>query len=303
MRLVGTTKPTIGQIRDRSHWNSANLVPQDPVMLGLCSQVDLDAEVEKAAKRVDKERKAMGLPPLEASDTLLPTAETTGYETPGQPASEEQAPTAENIFGAVSPREQAPEDQAEAAEAARVFAKLQDIKGGEGGEGDAGAEPSEAAAAPEAASEGAEPEAGAASESEPKGGAESASSSPFADLAALATPATEQPAADKNQAHLDAVAKYVPDYDEAIARAIIRHLGIALMSKDASLVACSSKDELERVRESWCKKKLELEQSDDDLDAMIKEICETMKADHQKNRVAFYYLLAAKADKLSTLAS
>ena len=49
-RLVGTTKSTIEQIRDRSHWNSANLTAMDPVTLGLCSQIDLDMEVEKAAK-------------------------------------------------------------------------------------------------------------------------------------------------------------------------------------------------------------------------------------------------------------
>lgn len=49
-RLVGTTKTTIEQIRDRSHWNSANLAPMDPVTLGLCSQIDLDLEVEKASK-------------------------------------------------------------------------------------------------------------------------------------------------------------------------------------------------------------------------------------------------------------
>ena len=57
MRLVGTTKPTIAQIRDRTHWNSAQLTPQDPVTLGLCSQIDLDAEVKKAARRIDRERK------------------------------------------------------------------------------------------------------------------------------------------------------------------------------------------------------------------------------------------------------
>ena len=50
MRLVGTTKPTIAAIRDRTHWNSANLTPSDPVTLGLCSQLELDMEVEKAAK-------------------------------------------------------------------------------------------------------------------------------------------------------------------------------------------------------------------------------------------------------------
>ena len=50
MRLVGTTKTTIAQIRDRTHWNSANLTPADPVTLGLCSQIELDMEVEKAGK-------------------------------------------------------------------------------------------------------------------------------------------------------------------------------------------------------------------------------------------------------------
>ncbi|MDK1491063.1 DUF1013 domain-containing protein [Sinorhizobium sp. 7-81] len=49
-RLVGTTKTTIEQIRERTHWNSANLTPMDPVTLGLCSQIDLDLEVERAAK-------------------------------------------------------------------------------------------------------------------------------------------------------------------------------------------------------------------------------------------------------------
>ncbi len=49
-RLVGTTKSTIEQIRDRTHWNSTNLAPMDPVTLGLCSQIDLDMEVEKASK-------------------------------------------------------------------------------------------------------------------------------------------------------------------------------------------------------------------------------------------------------------
>src|SRR5215212_7545608 len=50
MRLVGTTKTTIQQVRDRTHWNSASLSPMDPVTLGLCSQIDLDFEVQRAAK-------------------------------------------------------------------------------------------------------------------------------------------------------------------------------------------------------------------------------------------------------------
>ena len=50
-KLVGTTKPTINAVRDRSHWNSPNIKPQDPVTLGLCKQMDLDSAVTKAAKR------------------------------------------------------------------------------------------------------------------------------------------------------------------------------------------------------------------------------------------------------------
>jgi hypothetical protein len=50
MRLVGTTKSTIDSVRDNSHWNSANIAPMDPVTLGLCTQIDLDLEVKRAAK-------------------------------------------------------------------------------------------------------------------------------------------------------------------------------------------------------------------------------------------------------------
>ena len=47
-RLIGTTKPTIGAIRDRSHWNMNNITARDPVGLGLCNRQDLDKEVLKA---------------------------------------------------------------------------------------------------------------------------------------------------------------------------------------------------------------------------------------------------------------
>jgi hypothetical protein len=69
MRLVGTTKSTIASIRDRTHWNSANLTPMDPVTLGLASQTDLDLEVQRA----NKEKPA----PVDTGATLLPAAETT----------------------------------------------------------------------------------------------------------------------------------------------------------------------------------------------------------------------------------
>ena len=51
MKLVGTTKTTIAAIRDRTHWNAPNIKPVDPVSLGLCSQIDLDFAVQKAARK------------------------------------------------------------------------------------------------------------------------------------------------------------------------------------------------------------------------------------------------------------
>lgn len=53
-KLIGTTKATITKVRDRTHWDSANIRPVDPVTLGLCSQIELDEVIAKAA---DKRRK------------------------------------------------------------------------------------------------------------------------------------------------------------------------------------------------------------------------------------------------------
>jgi uncharacterized protein len=53
-RLIGTTKSTIEAVRDRTHWNSSNLKPRDPVLLGLCTQTDLNAAVARARKALGK---------------------------------------------------------------------------------------------------------------------------------------------------------------------------------------------------------------------------------------------------------
>ncbi len=89
MRLVGTTKTTLQAIRDRTHWNSAGLSPMDPVALGLCSQMDLDFEVNRAAKDrpVEEDR----------GQTLIPTEITTGRSGPA-PA------TQANVFGTTAPQ-------------------------------------------------------------------------------------------------------------------------------------------------------------------------------------------------------
>src|SRR5271166_1587902 len=74
MRLVGTTKSTIDAIRDRTHWNATNLAPMDPVTLGLCSQIDLDFEVHRAAKEKPAEP--------DSGATLLPAEVTTAEKRP-----------------------------------------------------------------------------------------------------------------------------------------------------------------------------------------------------------------------------
>jgi hypothetical protein len=111
MRLAGTTKTTIAAIRDRTHWNSAALSPMDPVTLGLCSQIDLDFEVQRAAK----DRPALV---QDHSPTLIPAEETT------QP--DYYAPTShEDVFGS-SPAKV--EEEEEEIDVESVFGKLKDLK-------------------------------------------------------------------------------------------------------------------------------------------------------------------------------
>lgn len=96
------------------------------------------------------------------------------------------------------------------------------------------------------------------------------------------------------------VKKYVPDADAKAIAGIIRYCGIALQSRDASLVSFSDKDELARVRDNFLKKKLGLTEPDADLDKAIADVGGKMKGDRTKNRVTVYYLLAEHFGKLST---
>ena len=121
MRLVGTTKPTIIAIRERSHWNSPNLLAQDPVTLGLCSQTDLDAEVQKAAAKLDRERE--DVPPVK-TETLMPTEESIAAVAPPEPESPMATALAQQAREAMA----APEEDEEIPDAASVFAKLKELK-------------------------------------------------------------------------------------------------------------------------------------------------------------------------------
>ena len=63
-KLLGTTKDTIQKVRDRTHWNSTNIKPRDPVILGLCSQTDLNAAVAQANERLVREGHAVPAAPV-----------------------------------------------------------------------------------------------------------------------------------------------------------------------------------------------------------------------------------------------
>ena len=128
-RLIGTTKPTINAIRERSHWNMPNIKPQNPVNLGLCSGPDLEKIVAvalaKAKKAQDAEAKASDTPaaapaapePPAPAEAPKPTENPKGLEAladfaPAAPASEpaESAPPQEGAQESVKPE---PEPAAE----------------------------------------------------------------------------------------------------------------------------------------------------------------------------------------------
>jgi hypothetical protein len=125
MRLVGTTKPTIIAIRERSHWNSPNLLAQDPVTLGLCSQIDLDAEVKKAAARLERERKESGIVEPPKAGTLLPAEETIP---PAPPPPEPERPMATALAQEARAAMAAPDEEEETPDVDSVFAKLKELK-------------------------------------------------------------------------------------------------------------------------------------------------------------------------------
>ncbi len=97
------------------------------------------------------------------------------------------------------------------------------------------------------------------------------------------------------------VKKYAKATNEKAVAGIVKHLGIALKSADASLVSCTDPAELDRVKQGFCKKKLGLT-DDKVIDDHLKAVCEAMKADKTKARVTFYYLLAERVGKLDAFA-
>ena len=111
MRLVGTTKSTIDSVRDNTHWNSTNISPMDPVTLGLCSQIDLDLEVKRAAKGTASPDEAdQGTMLMSAEEAMATSGGRTGT-TEAQPNDESRRPEHDEDIDADS-----------------VFAKLKTLK-------------------------------------------------------------------------------------------------------------------------------------------------------------------------------
>ena len=97
IKLVGTTKATIAKIRERSHWNAANIKAVDPVTLGLCSQMELDLAVSRVNAKLERAQKRAA----RKGASLKTIAETTGAQT-AAPEAPAQAPVE------LPPREDAP---------------------------------------------------------------------------------------------------------------------------------------------------------------------------------------------------
>jgi hypothetical protein len=128
-KLVGTTKPTIQSIRDRTHWNIQNIQPIDPVALGLCKQSELDGVVQKAAQKRaqegavmsdDERRKLVSTQQSLAADAdepKMPTAiaglETFSLSDTGESFDEKQdeVPDAESFFNLPNDAEDEDDDE------------------------------------------------------------------------------------------------------------------------------------------------------------------------------------------------
>ncbi len=113
IRLVGTTKNTIEAIRDGSHWNSTNLTPMDPVTLGLCTQIALDFEVQKANKNRPLDEQNSAQQPDER-DQLIPASQTEKMQEPASPrARDSEEMDAASVFSKFTnlKRDDADEDE------------------------------------------------------------------------------------------------------------------------------------------------------------------------------------------------
>ena len=139
-KLIGTTKPTITAVRDKSHWNAPNIKLQNPVNLGLCSGQDLEKLVAIARARAGTVHGAA--PAEEAAAEEAPAAEAAAEEAPAEEAAAEEAPAE------AAPAEEAPAEDAPAEEAAAEEAPAEEAVAEEAPAEEAAAEEAPAEEAP-----------------------------------------------------------------------------------------------------------------------------------------------------------
>ena len=99
--------------------------------------------------------------------------------------------------------------------------------------------------------------------------------------------------------HIADLARYT--VDAAAVAGIVRYLGVTLGDADAALVASRDRAELTRIRETFVKKRLDAALSDMEIDGEIQAVVTRMRADRNKSRVTFYYLLAERLGRLEAL--
>ena len=104
-KLIGTTKPTINAIRERSHWNMPNIKPQNPVNLGLCSSDDLEKAVALARARAGKAQDSQAQPVDEATGPAAAEAPVSVDQAPGTPVAPEPEPAQVNPVAHLAPGE------------------------------------------------------------------------------------------------------------------------------------------------------------------------------------------------------
>ena len=96
---------------------------------------------------------------------------------------------------------------------------------------------------------------------------------------------------------VEKVKKYDKKPDEELLAALVARYAIVFRNADAKFVSCSDKSELNRVKKSFLLDRLKVDMDDEEMDKVLAEICQQMKADRRKHRGVFYYLLTKKLGK------
>lgn len=99
-------------------------------------------------------------------------------------------------------------------------------------------------------------------------------------------------------AAINAIKKYVPHADDAVVANMLKTYALVLSKADSAVVALADENERATVKKNFLQKKLGLNLSESEMDSALDEVAAKMKGDNRKSRLAVYYLLAEKFNKL-----